>query len=122
MNRTLIIVASVLVSFQFVIGIPLDGDFELFEGNCSNAVLGDIVFEDHINLPVRQFVSRSTHSEWKGDQKIYCVLALTPRDESEGSKVAITEGGVGYDHVTLSLKSKINYGLEYNITVFGKTE
>ncbi|KAG5891103.1 hypothetical protein JTB14_036994 [Gonioctena quinquepunctata] len=122
MSRSLIIVASVLISFHFVVGFPLTGEFELREGDCSNVVVGDVVYENNIDLAAEQFVSRSKHVKWSGDETIYCVLALTSNNASEGSTVAITAGGVGYNNVTLKLQSKTNHGLQYNVTVYGKTE
>ncbi|KAG5879915.1 hypothetical protein JTB14_014388 [Gonioctena quinquepunctata] len=94
--------------------------FELREGNCSKAIMGDLVFQDHVHLKRVPFISRETTSSWHGDQKIYCILALSQKDSSVNSTISVADGGVNHTHVTLEMHSKKNHGLEYNIQIFGK--
>ncbi|KAG5879914.1 hypothetical protein JTB14_014387 [Gonioctena quinquepunctata] len=94
--------------------------FELREGNCSKAIIGDLVFQDHVHLWGVPFISRNTTSSWQGDPKIYCILALSQKDITVGSTIFVKDGGVNHTYVTLEMHSKKNNGLEYNIQIFGK--
>lgn len=60
---------------------------------------------------------------YHGDHKIYCILAISLREEEKGSSVEIIEGGVNRTFVTLKLQSGRGHGLEYQLSVYAnKTE
>ncbi|CAH1105498.1 unnamed protein product [Psylliodes chrysocephalus] len=124
MSRLIFIAAlAAFISLNFVYGKSVANkgpSFEIKDGNCTNAVLGDVVHKDHVHRYPVPFVKRDDKSHWAGDKKIYCVLALSQESESEGSTVEIKEGGVGHTFVTLKIKSKKSHGYEYNIQVFAK--
>ncbi|CAH1118254.1 unnamed protein product [Phaedon cochleariae] len=124
MNSVYIFVAIAFCGLQLahgeIVENTADRSFELHAGNCSKAVASDIVFQDHLRLFAIPFVHRSGLSSWYGNEKIYCILALSARDESEGSTVSIKDGGLGQYRVTLEMVSEVNHGLEYNIVVYGK--
>nr|XP_023012480.1 uncharacterized protein LOC111502601 [Leptinotarsa decemlineata] len=119
MIKTFVVVFAIACQFAFGIVDPKE-QFEIREGNCSNARLRDLVFEDNVDLMGIPFITRNTTSTWYGDQIIYCILALSQNPESNGSTVFIKEGGVNHSYVTLEFHSTKNHGLEYNIKVFGR--
>ncbi|CAH1105499.1 unnamed protein product [Psylliodes chrysocephalus] len=124
MNTLLnIAVLSAFISLQFVYSKSIANtgpSFEIKDGNCSNAGLDDLVFKDHLHKYPIPFIKRDDKSHYAGDKKIYCVVALSQQEESEGSTVEITEGGANHTFVTLKLQSKKSHGFEYNIQVFAK--
>ncbi|XP_050505253.1 uncharacterized protein LOC126883640, partial [Diabrotica virgifera virgifera] len=59
-------------------------------------------------------------AEWHGDQKIFCVTAISAKSEEKGSTAEITEGGVDHSFVTIKMESGRGHGLEYNILIYAK--
>nr|XP_023012479.1 uncharacterized protein LOC111502600 [Leptinotarsa decemlineata] len=116
---SLIFVACAL-SCKFVHGVndPRE-QFEIRDGYCTNAVMGDLVFQDHVHLTRIPFMTRNTTTQWHGDKNIYCILALSAKPASKGSTVFVKEGGLGHSFVTLEFHSTKNHGLEYSVQVFG---
>nr|CAH7760456.1 unnamed protein product [Callosobruchus chinensis] len=96
-----------------------DPSYEIRAGNCSNATMATMVFQDHVHKSRMPFATREAKVEWFGDETIYCVMALSEKDASKGSTVEIVKGGVGHNFVSLQMKSAKNHGLEYNVQVFG---
>nr|CAI5844051.1 unnamed protein product [Callosobruchus analis] len=96
-----------------------DPSFEIRSGNCRNATMATLVYQDHVHKSRLPFSTREAKVEWFGDETIYCVMALSEKEPSKGSTVEITEGGVGHNYVKLQMKSAKNHGLEYNVQVFG---
>ncbi|XP_074042136.1 uncharacterized protein [Leptinotarsa decemlineata] len=121
MSRFLVVVWALVLALQIVHGNNAPKEqFELHEGNCSRALIGDMVFLDHVQLSRLPLVGRNTTTSWYGDQKIYCILALGGKQTSKDSTVLIKEGGINHTFVTLEFHSQKNHGLEYNVQVFGK--
>lgn len=47
-------------------------------------------------------------------------MALSAKAESKGSTVEITNGGIGNYSVEFEMKSAVNHGYEYNLSVYAK--
>ncbi|KAG5879912.1 hypothetical protein JTB14_014385 [Gonioctena quinquepunctata] len=119
MSRTLIIVICLLVAFQFA-EVVESGQFEIRDGDCTNARVEDMVFRDRVQYNAIPFIEGTKTSNWYGDPVIYCVMAMSLIPQSEGSTVTIKEGGVGHSFVTLEMHTKRGHGFDYNINVFAK--
>ncbi|KAG5866646.1 hypothetical protein JTB14_008311 [Gonioctena quinquepunctata] len=122
MSKTLIIAVCLLVAFQFATGTSLKGDFQwqINEGDCRNALPEDRVFDDLIEHHAFPFIKGSKTSQWSGSGKIYCVVAISLLEESEGSTAAITSGGVGESSITIEMHSASGKGFQYTINIFAK--
>ncbi|CAH1163542.1 unnamed protein product [Phaedon cochleariae] len=122
--RAIIFVAIAIASLHQLAQAAIlkkgDGQFELRLGNCNDATMADLVFQDHVHLTRIPFVTRSAESSWHGNERIICIIALSQKEQSKGSTVSITAGGINQHFVTLKMKSGSSHGLEYNIQVFGR--
>ncbi|XP_050515643.1 uncharacterized protein LOC126890604 [Diabrotica virgifera virgifera] len=91
----------------------------LREGDCSKAVLSDMVFQDHIRKPTIPLISRNASVTWHGDAKIYCIIAEPEKEQTPGSNVIVKDGGVNHTFVNLEIHSKKGEGLDYAVQIFG---
>ena len=54
-----------------------------------------------------------------GDKTIGCVKAIDQWTDGTGGRAEITSGGIGYNYVTVKIKSKFNRGFWFVIDVYG---
>nr|CAH7760455.1 unnamed protein product [Callosobruchus chinensis] len=97
-----------------------DPSYEIRAGNCSNATMATMVFQDHVHKSRMPFATREAKVHWSGNETIYCVMVLGEEGESEESTVETIGGGVGHHNVSLVLKSAAGHSLKYNVQIFGK--
>ncbi|XP_018564453.1 uncharacterized protein LOC108905877 [Anoplophora glabripennis] len=123
---SLVVILVVCVVAHFVHGTDTveetvkadDGEYEIITGDCNTALAKEMVYREHVQKTALPLVSRDAKSSWSGNARIYCLKVLNQKDESNGSTCAITDGGIGFDHVTIEMHSKANHGLEFDIEIY----
>nr|CAI5844047.1 unnamed protein product [Callosobruchus analis] len=113
-----IALAAFVANFCF----PVQGkpSFEIVDGNCSTAVMGDLLYLHYIYRWPIPLVERTDVVKHYGDEKIYCVMVESDQHEHKNSTVEITKGGVGHTFVEINLRSDVGYGYAYIVHIFGK--
>nr|CAI5844054.1 unnamed protein product [Callosobruchus analis] len=110
---------AVDLSFLLSLGDP---SYEIRDGNCTNATLATLVYQEHVHKFGIPFFTRKAEVQWSGNETIYCLMVLSDNEESEGSTVETVEGGVGHHNVSLVLKSSEGHSLKYNVQIFGNNK
>lgn len=68
------IVFAVICMIQGTLAVPLhDGQFEIHDGNCTKAVVTDLVFQKHVHLSRIPFTQRE-------DSVSLCLILLTNKN------------------------------------------
>lgn len=132
-NSLAFIVALCFIHFVLT---AADSSFEIRDGNCSKALLNDLVFQKHVHLVQMPLIKREANVSmilkiyylkiesnyfqvtYYGDYRIYCLTVLSQKPASINSTVEIIEGGTNHAFVTLKMVSVVNHGFEYIINVY----
>nr|CAI5844046.1 unnamed protein product [Callosobruchus analis] len=104
----------------FCLSVQGKPSFEIEDGNCSIAALGDLLYLDYVERWALPLVQRSEVVKHYGNEKIYCVMVTSEQDKHRNSTVEITKGGVNHTFVEISLQSDVGYGYFYIVYVYGK--
>ncbi|XP_072387140.1 uncharacterized protein [Diabrotica undecimpunctata] len=118
-----IITLSILcvLAVHFASSVSLQkGTLDIIEGNCTHPNPKQAVLQDYVHKTSIPFVKRDETVEWRGDQKIYCVTAISIKSAEKGSTAWISDGGVNHTYISIELESGRGHGLEYNVTIYAK--
>nr|CAH7760460.1 unnamed protein product [Callosobruchus chinensis] len=120
--KQLLFLFVAIAAFAPIFCFTVEGkpSFEIKDGNCTTAVMGDLVFLHYTDKWPMPFVERSDVVKHYGDEKIYCVTVISEQHEHSNSTAEITKGGVNHSFVEISLHSDVGYGYAYIVHVFGK--
>nr|CAH7760459.1 unnamed protein product [Callosobruchus chinensis] len=119
MNQGLLL-AAITASMAFFVCTEGKTPFELIEGNCTSAVMGDMVllkYSSRQSIPLQE---REAKVEWHGDETLYCLMVLSDQKVHNNSYIDVTKGGVNHSFVELRMFSDIGYGFQYWVRGFGK--
>ncbi|CAH1992688.1 unnamed protein product [Acanthoscelides obtectus] len=110
-----------ITSFATVFGSSGGGKraFEIEDGNCTSALMKDLIYLHYVDRWPIPLVERSDKVEHHGDEKIYCVMVKSVQHKHNNSSVEIVKGGVNHTFIEISLKSDAGYGYAYYIHIFG---
>uniref|UniRef100_A0A6P7GEZ8 Uncharacterized protein LOC114336466 n=1 Tax=Diabrotica virgifera virgifera TaxID=50390 RepID=A0A6P7GEZ8_DIAVI len=113
MKKIVCVFFCLFVAFQLVDGYNRS---EIREGNCLH-IGPHFYYKEYIYRYGFPFITRSATLTYYGDGKIYCIMAITPRDAPKGSTVRIKKGGLNHTFVELEFTSSKHYGFEYIVEV-----
>ncbi|CAH1992686.1 unnamed protein product [Acanthoscelides obtectus] len=111
---------AVALSMVFWVHSKGIAQYELEDGSCSEAVIGDLVllqYSSRRSIPVQE---RQSKVVWYGDETLYCVLVLSKQKSHRNSTVEVLKGGVNHTFVELRLHSELGFGFQYWVRGFGK--
>nr|CAI5844048.1 unnamed protein product [Callosobruchus analis] len=115
-----LLLAAIMASMAFIICIEGKTPFELVDGNCTSAVMGDLVLLQYSSRQTIPLQEREAKVEWHGDERLYCLMVLSDQKLHNNSYIDVTRGGVNHNFVELRIFSDIGYGFQYWVRGFGK--
>ncbi|CAH0550164.1 unnamed protein product [Brassicogethes aeneus] len=116
MKYLLISLVSLAVASQFVWSLK---DSNINDGDCDGT--GRIVYKESMNITwaFADYTIETRDICTPADNTVIkCIQIKDLRNDGTNGRAQITEGGPGYECVSIKLKSQFNRGMEFNITVW----